>query len=241
MCTGEKLHITTELRIVSGAAKPTSCESLRFWLGLLEICECQKLAAATAFLKAITTPSHPLNLHLRERNDQEVAQRLKTVRSWVIEAREMVENICPMENITLNPWIANDMLTWKLTKIGNRSWRDRSELVNKVEILEWLERKRPNIVIATDGSIHHDVTAWGGAVWKDGRGCFNWSTARHGRSSSFRSETEAFEDALACISENTTAHDKVAVLTDSLSLVNKVESGTIKESWIRYCSKVRQS
>ena len=68
-----------------------------------------------------------------------------------------------MENITLNPWIAIDTFTWELTRIGNRPWRERIELVNKVEILEWLlERNYPNIVIATDGSIHHDIIVWGG-------------------------------------------------------------------------------
>ena len=69
---------------------------------------------------------------------------------------------------------------------------------------------------------------------KEGRECFNWSTARHGRSSSFRSESEAFEDALAWISQNTTPHDKVAILTDSLSLISKVESGMVKKSWLEY-------
>ena len=227
------------MRIVSGAAKPTSCDALRFWLGVLQVEERQRLAAAAAFLKAITTHSHPLGQHLREGKDQEINQRLKTIRSWVIDARDMVESVCPVENINHNPWSAHDNITWELVRIGNRSWRERSEVINKTEILEWLDEKRPNIVIATDGSIHDDVTAWGGAVWKEGRECFSWCTARHGRSSSFRSEAEAFEDALVWISQNTSPHDKVAILTDSLSLVSKVESGMIRKSWLKHMNRIR--
>ena len=65
------------------------------------------------------------------------------------------------------------------------------------------------------------------------------STARHGSSSSFRSESEAFEDALAWIIQNTTPHDKVAILTDSLSLVSKVESGMVKKPWLEYFKKIK--
>ena len=92
--------------------------------------------------------------------------------------------------------IANDTRTCKVTKIGNRSWRERRELVNKVEILEWLERKSPKIVIATDGSSMGRYCVEGRM---GGRECFIWFMARNGRSSAFRSETEALEDALAWI------------------------------------------
>ena len=75
--------------------------------------------------------------------------------------------------------------------IGDRSWRMRSEVINRAEVCEWLEAQSPNIVIATDGSIREGITAWAGVIWKDRDVCFQWSTARDGQSSSFRAESEA--------------------------------------------------
>ena len=93
------------MRIVTGAAKPTSCSALRFWLGLNSITERQKILAAQAFLGALTTASHPLHDELKERKDELVNQRLKTVRSWVKDAREIVETVCTPENIKQIEWI----------------------------------------------------------------------------------------------------------------------------------------
>ena len=83
------------MRIVTGAAKPTSCEALRYWLGILSIKEQQQLLAVKAFMKALQTPSHPLHEELNNRSDKEMNQRLKTVQSWAREARSIVEKVCP--------------------------------------------------------------------------------------------------------------------------------------------------
>ena len=84
------------------------------------------------------------------------------------------------------------------------------------EVCEWLDREDPNVVIATDGSLRDDVTGWGGVVWRDRNKCFEWSSAKWGRSNSFRAESKALEDAMVVIGGHTSADDKVVVLTDSL-------------------------
>ena len=104
-------------------------------------------------------------------------------------------------------------------------------MINHTEICEWLDERNPSVVVATDGSIRGDVTAWGGAVWRGPRRCFEWSTARWGRSSSYRAECEAFGDALIWISASTTEQDSVIVLTDSLSLVSRLEQGKVQDTW----------
>ncbi len=123
------------MRIVTGAAKPTSCESLRFWLGIVSVEEWHKLAAAQAYMKAITTVSHPLNQWLRAREEEQVQQRLRTIRSWVLGARESVEESTSIENIQENPWTPSDNLEWDLGRIGNRTWRESDERVNTMEVL----------------------------------------------------------------------------------------------------------
>ena len=87
------------MRIVTGASKPTSCDALRYWLGVISVKEQQRITAVQAFLKAIQTPSHPLHEELNNRNDEDVHQRLKTVRSWAREARSITEEVCPQDNI----------------------------------------------------------------------------------------------------------------------------------------------
>ncbi len=41
---------------------------------------------------------------------------------------------------------------------------ERKRMVNHSEISEWLEEKSPSVIVATDGFIRYDVTAWGGAM-----------------------------------------------------------------------------
>jgi ribonuclease HI len=75
-----------------------------------------------------------------------------------------------------------------------------------------------HVVITTDGTIRDDVTAWGVA-------------ARNGRSSRYRSECEAIGDAVVWMTENTTHDDRVAVLTDSLSIVSRLEKHMMMSTW----------
>ncbi len=102
-----------------------------------------------------------------------------------------------------------------------------------------LEEVKPNIIIATDGSIREGVTAWGGTVWKDRVIVYEWSAAKHGRASSFRAESEALEDALTWLSRNTQSEDNAIILTDSLSLVSKMVGGKLKEGWERLIQKIQ--
>ena len=62
-------------------------------------------------------------------------------------------------------------------------------------------------------------------MWRSYQLCFEWSTAREGASCSYRSRCEAFEDALVWISVNATAEDRTVILTDSLSLVMRLDRG----------------
>ena len=115
--------------------------------------------------------------------------------------------------------------------IGSRMWRDLPGDANYAVVREVLETKNPTVIIATDGSIRDSVTAWGGSVWKGGRRVFEWSTAKHGKSSSYRSECEALEDAFTWMSKNTDASESTVILNDSLSVVSKLRTGRVKKAW----------
>jgi hypothetical protein len=96
--------------------------------------------------------------------------------------------------------------------MGDRSWRDRSIELNHSLVRNRLEEQDINVIIATDGSIQDDVTAWGVAVWRDHELIFQWPTARSGRSSSYRAESDAIGDAVVWIKENVARDDRL--LTD---------------------------
>ena len=219
------------LRVVTGAAKPVARDSLRYWLGVRNVQYQQQIQGVREFLRIKSSDSHPLKEQIDSREDTKVKQRLKTVQSWVLNARDTVESICPVENVMFNDWIINSHGNIKTARVGNREWRERAAEINQLEIQQWLEDQDPNIIIATDGSIREQITAWGGAVWKDGKKCFEWSTAREGRASSYRSECEAFGDALVWIAINAREEDRVVVLSDSLSLISRLEKDLILESW----------
>jgi ribonuclease HI len=98
--------------------------------------------------------------------------------------------------------------------------------VNKV-----LEVKALSVIIVTDGSIQDNVTAWGDAIWREGNMVYQWSAGRHGKSSSFRSECEAVEDALTWLDINSLKEDNAVILTYSMSLVTKLQRNRRKGHW----------
>ncbi|KAJ7379742.1 hypothetical protein OS493_014149 [Desmophyllum pertusum] len=106
--------------------------------------------------------------------------------------------------------------------------------INNHEVSQYLESKEANIIIATDGSIRDTcISAWGGAVWQNNRKTFEWCAGKQRRTSSFRAESEAYEDALIWTRNNTTEEDRVVVLTDSLGLVARLKRGLVREHWVK--------
>jgi ribonuclease HI len=187
------------------------------------------LSGVKELMRASNTPSIPIPCirNYQTRTDEFTVQRLSTVRSLVSYARDKAEEISPMENIKSDDWVEYDNSNFTTGAFGSREWRDRVGEVNNAVVGEMLETKAPSIIIATDGSVRENTTAWGGVIWRDGRAVFEWSTGRHGRSSSYRSECEAMEDAFTWLSINSTANDHVVILADSLSLVSKLQSDRV--------------
>ena len=151
----------------------------------------------------------------------------------MIYARELIEDITPVEIIQSIEWTKATNFVINTEVIGGRHWRERADCINQSDVLEWLDNQSPTIVVATDGSLRDSTTAWAVAAWtSDAQRVFEWSTARDGRSSSFRAECEAYEDALVWLSQVTTVADRTYLLTDSLSLISKIQAGRIKENWV---------
>jgi hypothetical protein len=72
------------MRIVTGVAKPTSCDSLCFWLRIQRILHQQQLLMSKECMRVCSFKTHPLKQELKEREDMRTNQRLKTVRSLAV-------------------------------------------------------------------------------------------------------------------------------------------------------------
>ena len=122
----------------------------------------------------------------------------------------------PVDNIKVDSWVAYNDKTQLVDSAGDRSWREWNKAINNAEVFQFLESKEANIIITTDGSIRENISTWGGAVWHNNRGTFEWCAGKQGRTSSFWAESsEAYGDARIWMRNNTTEEDRVVELTDS--------------------------
>ena len=69
-------------------------------------------------------------------------------------------------------------------------------------------------------------------MWQNNRRTFERCAGKQGRTSSFQAESEAYEDALIWMRNNTTEEDRVVVLTGSLSLVTRLKRCLVREPWV---------
>jgi hypothetical protein len=198
-------HVDNQtMRLVTGAANGTSSTALRYWLGIHSIRDRQKIIGAKELMRAATTDTHQMYQEIGYREDELTTRRLATVRSWVCCARDIIDAICPIENIKDGEWIHSRHDSITTDALGSGVWRERAGEMNNAIVREVLETKAPTVVIATDCSVRNNVTVWGGAAYSGGQKIYEWSAGRHGKSSSFRSECESMDDALAWLGINST-------------------------------------
>ena len=51
--------------------------------------------------------------------------------SWVVTARELVEDLCPVDDIQSIEWVREREVRIERDVVGSRLWRERSGLVNQ--------------------------------------------------------------------------------------------------------------
>ena len=183
------------LRTISGATAKTSGEVIQFYLGFYSMEQVHVSKMAKEYVKALTTPTHPLQEELVQ--GKETNERLKIVTPWVQAACKVVQEIASFGSIKKESWVYYNTQVLEVDRMGDRSWRERAPSMNQAEVHveAYLELSGANIIIGTDGSVREDITAWGGAAWGHNKHVFEWCTGKLGHTSSFR-ECEAYEDAL---------------------------------------------
>ena len=112
-----------------------------------------------------------------------------------------------------------------------REWPARKTNA-EVQMLVEANSKPHDIVVYTDGSVTRDRSGWGFTVKQDGRTVHEDSGAHRVTTSSLTMEVEAVTHAIQWLaSQCDTRITHVIILTDSMNLLQKVESGMGCPDW----------
>lgn len=91
-----------------------------------------------------------------------------------------MEEVVPVGNITSDPRVLYNDKPSVVDAVGDRTWRERDGAINNAKVSQYLQAIDANIVFATDGSLHDNITAWGDAVWGNNSKAFEWCAGWHG-------------------------------------------------------------
>ena len=72
-------------------------------MGFPSMLHSYRLQAARQYVRAFTTESH--SLYNERHHHEDVTVTLKRVPPWTLAARNMVEDVVPVENVTSDPWV----------------------------------------------------------------------------------------------------------------------------------------
>ena len=220
------------MRIVLGCPRNTSVTAMRYMLDLPSIAERHKISQVKAMFTVARNTTHLLHGELGTAK----GSRIKRGRSWLAEAEDTTTTVCDVKYIRKGEeWKKCDDKDKKYTKVVitmGREKREQAPTIVNSEILELIEQhtKKDDVIIYTDGSVTRgERCGWGFTAKKDGKTIKEGSQAYHCTTSSMKMEEEAASAALEWLSD--TFHDGAAIVTDSQSMLKKIEQNMLKPEW----------
>ena len=118
---------------------------------------------AKEYVRAWTTESHPLHDELKYH--KVILMRPEYIIPWTIIARDIPEDVVPVDNITSDPWVVyNDKLLLVEAMGANIMLKCRGQYLESREACA-----STCTIIATVGSFRDNFTASGGMVWQNNR------------------------------------------------------------------------
>ncbi|BFZ17186.1 hypothetical protein BsWGS_20225 [Bradybaena similaris] len=221
------------MRIILGCTKDTPCVAMRFLLGFPTMSHRIKMARAHAHLRISSKTNHPLHgaLNVRKGN------RLKRGKSWLGHAEEAIRLLCetsgidPGEEWTCVPRTLD--VDFSVIVQFDRSSRELNPLRINGEVGALLNEHcdEKDAVIYTDGSvIRHVRCAWAFVAYTNGKLIREDSGAFSAATSSMTMEVLAVTMAFRWLETQDYTH--VCILSDSLSMIRRVESGCIQRHWV---------
>ena len=224
------------MRVILGTTKDTPIETMRYLLDLPSMETRHKVEQVKAYLNAMQNPKNPLHDAVKE----EKGCRLARGKSWMGQAEQSIQRVCSLTELKqVRDWEKHPVefkpyyKTLLSENLGThcREW-PAGKTNAEVQMLVEANSKPHDIVIYTDGSVTRDRSGWGFTVKQDGRTVHEDSGAHRVTTSSLTMEVEAVTHAIQWLASQRDARITHAIiLTDSMNLLQKVESGMGCPDW----------
>ena len=224
------------MRVILGTTKDTPIETMRYLLDLPSMETRHKVEQVKAYLNAMQNPKNPLHDAVKE----EKGCRLARGKSWMGQAEQSIQRVCSLTELKqVRDWEKHPLefkpyyKTLLSENLGThcREW-PAGKTNAEVQMLVEANSKPHDLVIYTDGSVTRDRSGWGFTVKQDGRTVHEDSGAHRVTTSSLTMEVEAVTHAIQWLASQRDAQITHAIiLTDSMNLLQKVESGMGCPDW----------
>ena len=221
------------MRVFLGTTKDTPIETI---LDLPSMETRHKVEQVKAYLNAMQNPKKPLHDVIKEEN----GCRLARGKSWMGQAEQSVQHVCVLADfkrvrdwekcpVEFKPYYK----TLLSENLGTHCHEWQAGKANaEVQMLVEANSKPHDIVIYTDGSVTRDRSGWGFTVKQGGRTVLEDNGSHRVTTSSLTMEVEAVMHAIQWLASQRGAQITHAIiLTDSMNLLQKVESGMGCPDW----------
>ena len=220
------------MRAILGCTKDTSTEAMRHLLDLSTAAERHKLAQVKAYMRVATDKKHPLH----NKVGRHYTSRLKRGSEWMNQAAETIGRCVNVDNIRRGEaWQEiedeAEQYTHVITTLGRecREWAPGAANAEIEAIISEISGPEDAIVF-TDGSVKRgEKSGWAFTARVNGSTTGEGSGAVDMTASSMAMEVKAATEALRFLSE--TQYRKAVIVTDSMSMLQKIKKGLFYTDW----------
>ena len=232
------------MRTILGTTRDTPTEAMRYILDLPPMHSRQKVAQVKAYLSAVENPQNPLH----EATKDMKGDRLQRGKSWMGQAEDSIKLVCELAELKQEKeWVElpSQLQHFCQTHISPHLGRQCQEWTagkTEAEIRTILEQitKDSDILVYTDGSVTEHQSGWGYTVKQAGATIHEDSAAYRHKTASLTMEVEAVSRALHWLAtKEASPKTKAVILTDSMSLLQKVKAGMIRSEWLDPLKRIR--
>jgi ribonuclease HI len=221
------------MRIVLGCTRDTACRAMRYLLDIPTMEGRTRICRARAYLRISADKLHPLYSEIRKQK----GARLKRGKSWMGLTEDIIQQVCSIDEIdTGAEWLvltaecdASISVCIKLS----RECRQQNPVAVEAEVQALIFENSPEAeaVIYTDGSVvRHTRSSWAFTAQVKGKTKMEDSGAFSVTTSSLTMEVMAVTKAMAWLETQT--FTDVCFLSDSMSMLRKIENGWFRRQWL---------
>jgi ribonuclease HI len=228
------------MRIILGCTGDTSTRAMRFLLDYPTMQQRVQLCQARAYLRISANKGHPLHSDI----GKVMSCRLKRGKSWLGRAEEVIQQVCLLDDVSsCEEWVNvpdTCRISFRVVITLDRSSRNSSPVAVEAEVQALISEnsKEGDVIIFTDGSVvRHVRSAWGFVAFRGGLSVREDSGAFPVTTSSMTMEVKAVSRAMVWLETQDDVH--VVFLSDSMSMLRKVQTGCVRNEWLRSLEKSR--